>query len=251
MLRRFHRFRLDEEGALEALLAAVVAGHRQHHGEVFLLALHVGVEQRHVAFPAAPEDVVLTAQGDARIDGVLDLRGGERRDVEVGVRGRAVHVAFVPEDVGRGPQKLLTRSLLQTFGVLHHRGETLLELGQRVARLHHIHIVETVVRDRALGHELECGVHLEFGAGDRVGGVVPREGLRGPAELVLAPGAERVPVGHRELEMLLHGLAHDHAVLVIIVEGQRVFGFLAFELDFPDVGEECGFALIKFHSFKK
>jgi hypothetical protein len=31
------------------------------------------------------------------------------------------------------------------------------------------------------------------------------------------------------------------------MEGQRVLGLLAFEFDFPDSGEECGFALIVFH----
>ena len=219
MLSRFHRFRLDEEGTLETVLATVVAGHHQHHGEMLFLAFHVGVEQRHVALATAPEDVVLAAQGDACVDGVLDLRGRERRDVEVGVGGRAVHVAFVPEDVGRGPEKLLARSLLQPFGVLHHRGQPFLELRQRVARFHHVHIVEAVVGDGAFGHELESGVHLVFGAGNGVGGGVPRKGLRRTAELIDSVGAERVPVGHGELEMLLHGLAHHHAVLVIIVEG--------------------------------
>lgn len=144
-------------------------------------------------------------------------------------------------------EKLLARSLLQPFGVFHHRGQPFLELRQRVARLHHVHIVEAVVGDRAFGHELESGVHLVFGAGNRVGGGVPWEGLCRTAELVLTSGAERVPVGHRELEVLLHGLAHHHAVLVVIMEGQRVLGLLAFEFDFPDSGEECGFALIVFH----
>ena len=32
MFRRFHRFRLDQERTLETVLAAIITGHRQHHG---------------------------------------------------------------------------------------------------------------------------------------------------------------------------------------------------------------------------
>jgi len=103
VLHRLHRFGLDQEVALEPLRTGVVAGHAQHGGHVLLFALHVGIEQRHVAFASAPEDVVLAAQKDRGVDGVLDLQHGAGRGVEVGVGRGAVHVAGVAEDVGRAP----------------------------------------------------------------------------------------------------------------------------------------------------
>ena len=101
MLSGFHRFRLNQERTFEALLATIIASHSQQHGEVLFLAFHVGVQQRHIALSAAPEDVVLTAQRNTRIDGVLDLRGSEGGDMEIGIRACAVHVALVSKNVRR------------------------------------------------------------------------------------------------------------------------------------------------------
>ena len=55
--------------------------------------------------------------------------------------------------------------------------------------------------------------------------------------------AERVPVGDREPQMVLHRLAGDEFVGVVMLEGERVLGVGAFVLDLFDVWE-CSF-----HSF--
>jgi hypothetical protein len=62
VLGRLLRLGLDQELALEADLLRVIDRHVQERGEVLLLALQVGVEQRLVALAAAPEDVVLAAE---------------------------------------------------------------------------------------------------------------------------------------------------------------------------------------------
>ena len=52
------------------------------------------------------------------------------------------------------------------------------------------------------------------------------------------PGAaERVPIGHAEAEVVLHRLAFDHFVFVVVVEGQRVLALGAFEADLFDSRE--------------
>ena len=54
------------------------------------------------------------------------------------------------------------------------------------------------------------------------------------------PGAaERVPVGDGEAEVVLHRLAFDDLVLVVVAEGERVLALGAFEADLLDFGK-CG-----------
>ena len=193
VLGGLHRLGLDEEGALEALLAGVVARHSQHGGHVFLLTLHVGVEQRHVAFAAAPEDVGGAAQLDGGVDGVLDLHDGAGHNVEVGVGGGAVHVALVAEHVGGAPQQLDARLGLLLLEIGHDFLQVLL-VGLHVGRFgHEVHVVEAVVFDAELLHDFEAGVSLVFGGLQGIGGGVPGEGLRAGAELVGALGAGVLP----------------------------------------------------------
>ena len=61
VLGGFHRLRLNQEGTLESLGTGIVAGSREHLGQVVLLALHLGVEQALIAFTATPKDVGGTA----------------------------------------------------------------------------------------------------------------------------------------------------------------------------------------------
>ena len=231
VLHRLHRLGLDQEVALEALRTGIVAGHAEHRGHVLLLALHVGVQQRHVALAAAPEDVVFAAQLDRGVDGVLDLQHGAGRGVEVGVGRGAVHVAGVSEDVGRAPQQLDAGFGLLLLGVGDDLPEVLLILLGRGGLVHEVHVVEAVVLDAHLLHELEACVHFCLGALDGACRRVPREGLGAAAELVAALGAEGVPPCHREFEPILHFFALHDLFGIVVAERHRVFRILAFEFD--------------------
>ena len=101
MLSGFHWFRLYEECAFKTLFTTVIASHRQHHGEVFLFALHVGIQQGHIAFATSPKDIVLTAQRDTCVNSVLDLCGRKSGNMEIRIRGSTVHVALMSEYVSR------------------------------------------------------------------------------------------------------------------------------------------------------
>ena len=199
MLGRLHRLRFHEEGALETAGTSIVTGHAQHRGQVFLLTFLVGVEQAHVSLATAPEDVVRSAQLDGGVNGVLDLHGGMGYDVEVGIRGGAVHVALVAEDIGRPPQQFDARLLLFLFQV----GYDFLQIGfvflDGVGLGTEVHVVEAIVLDAHLLHELKARVHLVLGSLHGISRVVPRESLRAAAELVATFGAQRVPPGHGEL----------------------------------------------------
>lgn len=234
VLHRLHGFRLDKERSLETLRTGVVARHAQHRGHVLLLALHVGVQQRHVALAAAPEDVAVAAQLDRRVDGVLDLQHRACRSVEIGIRRGAVHVAGVPEDVGRTPQQLDARLGLLLLGVGDNLLQILFVLLGRGGFVHQVHVVEAVVLDAHLLHELEAGIHLRLGTLQRAGRLVPRELLRTAAELVAALSAERMPPRHREAEPILHLAAAHDTLRIVIVECHRVFRILALEGNLPD-----------------
>ena len=72
----------------------------------------------------------------------------------------------------------------------------------------------------------------------RVGAVFPRPHGAAGAERVAAHAAEGVPVAHGEAQVLLHRLAFDHLVRVVVPEGERVLRVGAFVFDLGDVGEE-------------
>ena len=62
VLGGLHRFRFDQESAIETLGSAVVARFLQEGREVVKFALHVGVKQRKVAFSATPKNHCAGAQ---------------------------------------------------------------------------------------------------------------------------------------------------------------------------------------------
>ena len=92
-------------------------------------------------------------------------------------------------------------------------------------------VVEAVERDAELLHELEGDADALLGHLDRVGAVFPRPHGAAGAERIAAHAAERVPVGDGEAQVLLHRLAFDHLVGVVMPEGERVLRVRAFVAD--------------------
>ena len=199
---------------------------------MLLFALHIGIQQRHISLAAAPEDVILAAQLDRGVDSVLDLQHGAGRRIEVGIGRRTVHVAGMPENIGRAPKQLDSGFGLLPLGI----GDDLLEIrlifpGSR-GFVHQIDIVEAVILDTYFLHELETGVHLGFGPLEGIRRLVPRKRFRAAAELVAAFGTERMPPCHRELEPVLHLLALHDPLGIVVAECHRIPRLLALELDF-------------------
>ena len=142
---------------------------------MLLLTLHVGVEEAHVALAAAPEDVALAAELDGGVHGVLDLDHGAGCDVEIRVGGGAVHVALVTEDVGGAPKELdagLGLLLLEVSDDLLEIGLILLDGGGLVDE---VYIVEAIVSDTELLHDLETGVDFLLGLCNGIRSFVPGE----------------------------------------------------------------------------
>ncbi len=104
-------------------------------------------------------------------------------------------------------------------------------------------VVEAVEGHAELREELERGVHLLAGGGDRVGARrerrVPRTIERAGPEDVEPVPREAVPVTDREPQVVLHPTARDDTVGVVPAKRQRVVAVGPLEGDrCVDVGEE-------------
>ena len=235
--RGFARLGLDEELALEADLLRVIDGEMQERGEVIELTLHVGVDQRGVAFAAAPEDVTFAAEGLGGLERVADLAGAVGEHVGVGRGARALRVARVGEETGGAPEELLTGALLVGLQLLRDAGEVRMRLGEGLAFGSDVAVVEAVEVDLALLEELEEHRDATQGVVEGVGAVIPgHEGGAG-AERVGEAVAHHVPVGRGEAHVVLHLLPADLLVRVVVLEGERVLGLRSFELDDRDIRE--------------
>ena len=78
VLGRFHRFGFDEEGSLETFGTGIITRFGKHHGQVFLFAFHVGIQQRHISFATTPEHIVFAAQLNGGVNGILNLGSGKK-----------------------------------------------------------------------------------------------------------------------------------------------------------------------------
>ncbi len=60
MLGGFFWFRFNQERPLEPDLFGIILCQLEHLRNVVLLKLHIGVEERLITFPTAPENVIFT-----------------------------------------------------------------------------------------------------------------------------------------------------------------------------------------------
>src|SRR5215217_5917105 len=67
VLAGFTRLWLNEESTFKALFSCIVFCSVQKAGEVFFLALHIGIEQAHITLTATPEYIVLAVECNRRI----------------------------------------------------------------------------------------------------------------------------------------------------------------------------------------
>ena len=213
---------LDVEVTGEALGAAVVAGQGQELAQVVQLQGHIGVDEGIVALAAAPEDVAGSAQLDSGVDACLDLAGGDGVDVSGGGGSGTGHEHLVAEHIGSHPQGLDTGGVLLLQQVVGDDLQILDGLGQGLALGSHVHVVEAVVLDAQLLHEVEGEVYLGLG---QLHAVLAEGLIHGvAAEHIGAGCAAGVPPGQGEAEVLGHGLTANDAVLVVVTEREGILG---------------------------
>jgi hypothetical protein len=235
---RLVRLRLDEERAGEPDLLLVLHRHVHELRQVIEFALEVGVEERDVALAPAPEDVVFAAEFLRHFERLLHLRRGVREHVGVATRARAVNEPLVREQVRGAPQQLDAGALLLLLEFLGDGIENLVRFGEVRAFGRDVAVVPAVVRHAEFLHELERDIDALERHLDGIGAVFPRAHGAAGAERVAAHSAERVPVAHREPQVLAHRLAFDQLVGVVVPVRERVGAVRAFVLDLRHVREE-------------
>eukprot|EP00958_Prasinococcus_capsulatus_P025910 scaffold4493_cov390-Prasinococcus_capsulatus_cf.AAC.3 len=88
--------------------------------------------------------------------------------------------------------------------------------------------------------ELKISTHALISVAERFAPVVPRKATSSYSKGIAAVTTERVPKCHRKAEPLLHRLAKDDLVLVIVPEGVWVLALGALVLDVWDCSEIVG-----------
>ena len=116
----YRGFWFDQELAVKSNLAGIVNRHVEKAGHLFLLAMHVGVEQGFITFPTAPENIIGSAELFGCGNGVLHLSRRIGKNMGIGIRGGTVGIARMPEKIGRSPKKLDSCFFLQSLGYCDH-----------------------------------------------------------------------------------------------------------------------------------
>ena len=221
--RRLLGLRLDQELSVQADLLSILVAHVEELGHVLLLALHLGVPQVLVAFTAAPEHVVLGPQALCDLQGVLQLATGVGVDVGERGGGGAGHEARVGEQRGGVPQQLDAGGLHVLFDLVDDLVQILVGLAQGIAFRSDVAIVEAEVLNAELLEELEGVVDLGQGLILSIGVLAVPRTLGGTStERIDQLLIEGVPPSDAETQPVLHLLAGNNLVGIVIMESQTL-----------------------------
>jgi hypothetical protein len=203
----------------------------QEAGEVVELALHVGVVEVAVPFAATPEGVAFEPPSSRVTSIAFFTCAPHRRRRRHSGWWRRRGIAFVAEEVGGAPEQLDAGAVLLFLQHLDHSIEVLVALGQGLAFGGDIAVVEAVEADAQFLQELESDADTLLSHLDAVGAIFP--GTHGTAWTErISPGAtEGMPVGDGEAEPVVHGLAFDDFVRLIVLEAERILAGGAFVLN--------------------
>ena len=97
VLRRFHRFRFDEEGAVEPDVPTIVTGHAEECAQVVLFALGIGIPEGHIAFTSSPECIPEASEHHIDIEACLHLQCRSAYNGKIGIRCGSVHITGMAE----------------------------------------------------------------------------------------------------------------------------------------------------------
>ena len=223
MHRRFLGLRLDQELGVQTDFLGVLMAHVEELGHVLLLTLHLRVPQVLVAFAAAPEHVVLGAQALGDLQAVLQLAASVGVDVSERRGGGTGDEARVGEQRGGVPQQLDAGGLHVLLDLVDDLVQVGVSFTQGVAFRSDVAVMEAEVLGAELGEELEGVVDLGQSLVERVGVLaVPRTVSGAGAERIDELLIEGVPPGDAEAQPILHLLAGDDAVGVVVMEGQAL-----------------------------
>ena len=229
MLGRLLGLGLNVKVSGKAVCTTVVTCHGQELAHVIQLQSNIGVDQRIIAFSAAPEYVTGSTQLDGSIDACLDLACCDGVNVCIGAGGSAGHKHFVAKHVGSHPQRLDTGCILLFEQIIGHDLQVCNALCKRCTLGSNVNVMEAIVLNAQLLHQIKRKVHLCL---MHLNAALAKGLVHGvAAKHIRARSIAGVPPAQCKAQMLCHGLAADHAVLVIITERVRIFAVSALKED--------------------
>jgi hypothetical protein len=104
----------------------------------------------------------------------------------------------------------------------------------------HVAIMERVKRRAELFRDLKKSRHARLRQFEPALAAIPGANRRRPAKHIGPLPAHRMPVNHREAQMIAHRLALDDFLRVVVLKRKRILGLRAFVRDAADVGQEIG-----------
>ena len=227
VLGRLLRLGLEQDLPLEADLVGVLDHQMDKAGHLVELRPNLGIEQCLIALTAAPEHIVGAAQFMGQLEHVFDLASGIGEYIRVRVGGGPGHIAAVGEEICRAPKQPGARRFHLTGENLADLAHIAIAFGQRRAFGGDIGIMEAEERNIEQVEKFKRYIRLEARPFHAL--VVPWPVERAAAKRVAALPRKGVPVGNGRTDMILHALAGNDLVLVVVSICQRVGAVWAFE----------------------
>ena len=237
VLCRLLGLRLNVEIACVADRTGIVNGHSHKTSHIVLLKSHIGVEKSLIALTAAPENVALTAELYGCFNSLLDLSCSVSENISRGRCACAVHISGMIEALSCAPEKLLACFSLLLLEVINYLVELFIGLSKAAVLGRKVSVVEAVVINGELVHDLESCVCL---CDSTLFGICLAPGLIGSAaaEHICSVAAHGVPPGKSKLELLSHRLAVYYLIGIIVLECKGICAVLALVRDLTDCREK-------------
>ena len=187
---------------------------------MLLLALHAGVPQVFIAFATSPEHIVLGPQALADLKAMLELACRIRIDISER-RGRSAgDEARVGEQRRGVPQQFDTGGLHILFDFVDYLVQVRVGFTKSVTFWSDVTIVEAEVFDTQLLEQFECIIDRCQSAIHRIGVLVIWTMSGRVPERIHQSLLEGVPPSDAETQPILHFLAGDDTVLIVIMESK-------------------------------
>jgi len=121
VFRWFAWLGFDQELSLESDLLFIIHRQVKKTGHLLLLLFEIGVQQRFIPFPPAPENIVFAAQFKGGIDGIFHLCDRGSHDMGIGIGSGPLGIDRVSEQIRGSPEKFHPRIFLEFFCLGDHR----------------------------------------------------------------------------------------------------------------------------------
>ena len=173
---------------------------------MFFFSLHVGIQQRHIAFTSAPKGVALPAELYCCIYCAFHLSCSVGYNVELRVCRSPVHIARITEYIGRSPQEFYAGFFLPLIQTVGNFYKIFFTFGRTFPFGAYIPVMPAIIGRSDFSNKLKSRIRFVFGVCHRIRAAVPRKLHCSRPKGIFSCSAKRMPVGYCKTQMLFHRL---------------------------------------------